>query len=233
MTEPRDRAEAVIGRIEADMQRFLEMPDEPNGRVHSLFAGLYLETTKRWIAGLSDFASPEFAYTVITHFYALYEDCVLRELDTPLSQVAPQWRLYHRLSRRLTMRSAISSHLLLISLGARAHTRHDLASAIARAAEDYADPDIARREHLIGALSARAFREAALDYVAWHRQRQSGWRYGVLSLYARGLKVLRFIWVPVMEGWRQAAYADAVALAGDGAGRGRRIRNGALSPADP
>lgn len=221
MTPQRRRAEAILGKIEADTRGFLERDDTPNARIHSLFAGLYIQTTKNWLAELTESEAPDFAYAVIPHFYALYDEGVLRHLDTPLADVPRQWRAYHRLARRLTMASPISAHLLLISLGARAHIRHDLPIAIARVLDDVAQGHVTirviDREQFVGSLSQRAFLQAALDYVDWHRQRQTGWRYGILGAYARGLIVLRRIWVPVMEGWRRAAFDDGKALNGAGA----------------
>lgn len=203
------------------MNGFLDRPDDRNVRVHSLFAGLYLQTTANWLRELEDNAAPGFAHAVIPHFYALYDEGVLQHLDSPLAEVPRQWRAYHRLARRLTMRSPISAHLLLISLGARAHIRHDLGLAIAQVLREVAqgrdDIGLIDREQFVGSLSQRAFLKAALDYVDWHRQRQTGWRYGVLGAYARGLIVLRRIWVPVMEGWRRAAFDDARAQAAAGA----------------
>lgn len=230
MTVGRQRAEATLGRIEADMKRFLDMEDDRNGRIHSLFAGLYVQTTRHWLAELSESGAPEFAYEVIPHFYRLYEEGVLQQLDAPLHDVPWQWRSYHRVARRLTMRSAISAHLLLISLGARAHIRHDLGIAIARALQTCAETGTTVDRHgFAGSLSERAFLGASLDYVDWHRARQSGWRSGVLGLYARGLVRLRRIWVPVMEGWRRAAYDEALVLSAEGPAR--RAGRGLLRPA--
>ncbi|MEQ9676218.1 MAG: DUF5995 family protein [Roseovarius indicus] len=235
MTAERCGAEAILGRIEADMQRFLDMEDDRNGRVHSLFAGLYVQTTRHWLAELAESEAPEFAYAVIPRFYALYEEGVLRHLETPVRQVPRQWRMYHRLARRLTMRSPISVHLALISLGARAHIRHDLGIAIAQVLREVGAGrltiPVVDREQFVGSLSARAFLKAALDYVDWHRQRQSGWRWGVLGGYGRGLIVLRRIWVPVMEGWRRRAYDDGEALVAETPEARARVET--FRPAEP
>ncbi len=204
-------AEAVLGQLEEIIHRFHGAPDTANVRIHCLFAGLYRETTTQWLAALEQTPAPDFAYLVMRRFYDLYDLGVLQRLDVPLEEVPRQWRKYHWLARRLTMRSPISLHLLLISLGVRAHIRHDLGIAIRQAAcghESETGRD-ATREELIGTLSQQAFFRAALDFVDWHRTRQRGWRRAVLGLYALGLRMLKPVWVTVMEAWRGAAYRDA------------------------
>lgn len=205
-------AEAVLGQLEADIRRFSDMPDTPNGRIHVLFAGLYRETTTQWLNALARSPAPDFAYAVMRRFYDLYETGVLDQLDRPLTEVPRQWRNYHRLARRLTGRSPISLHLVLLYLGARAHVRRDLAIAIRQAARDFAGRPGGTelmREELISTLSEQAFFRASLDFVEVHRRQQSGWRLAVLNGYALGLRVLKPVMVLVIESWRGAAYRDA------------------------
>lgn len=204
-------AEAVLGQLEDIIRRFDAEPDTANARIHCLFSGLYRETTTQWLGALEKSPAPDFAYLVMRRFYDLYDLGVLTQLDAPLAEVPRQWRSYHWLARRLTMRSPISLHLLLISLGVRAHIRHDLGIAIRQAAcgHDSETGRGAAREELIGTLSQQAFFRAALDFVDGHRRRQRGWRRAILGLYALGLRALKPVWVTVMEAWRGAACRDA------------------------
>lgn len=79
--------------------------------IHYLFAELYLCTTRRWLARLSQRNDSEYAYRVICRFLELYKDQVLDRLDQPLSSIDPHWRNYHRMARRQTIKSPISAHL--------------------------------------------------------------------------------------------------------------------------
>ena len=209
------RAEAVLAKIEADIAHYNTLPDTSGRRVHCLFAGLYRETTAQWLTALEKSDNPGFAYRALYHFYEVYDEGVVTRLNARISDIPRPWRNYHRLARWLTMRSPITSHLILISLGLRAHTRHDLGISILRAAQETHAatgvwPDIHRHE-LIGDISRKVFFKAALDYVDWHHQRQRGWRRGVLAVYVSGLRGLRFVWLPIMEAWRDASYRDALA----------------------
>lgn len=215
MNAVKARAEEVLSLVERDEAVFGALPDEPGQQVHRLFAGLYRETTARWLQALEDAESPLFTYLVVRRFYNIYQSSVPDHLASGQPHAPVPWRRYHWLAKRLTMRSPITSHLLLISLGARAHVYHDLSEAICLAAQDYrgivgngADfqPE---RVNIIGPVSAKAFFEAALDYVAWHRSRQSGWRRMVLSAYGSGLRVLRPLWLGIFEGWRRHAWNTA------------------------
>ena len=208
-------AQAVLGKIEANIAHYDALPDERGKRIHCLFVRLYRETTIQWLAALDRCGNPDFAYRALRHFYDLYQEGVVNRWEAPIASIPRAWRTYHRLARRLTMRSPITSHLLVISLGARAHIRHDLGIAILRAAHEHHEnegvwPDIQRGD-LFGGISEQVFLQAALDYVDWHRQRQRGWRYSVLTTYATGLRALRSIWLPVMEGWRAVSLRDALA----------------------
>lgn len=215
MNAAKARAEEVLSLVERDEAVFGALPDEPGQQVHCLFAGLYRETTKRWLHALAEAEDPLFTYLVVRRFYDVYEQGVPGHLETGKLHAPLAWQRYHWLAKRLTMRSAITSHLLLISLGARAHTYHDLSTAVQLGAQDYrhifghAVNLEQERLNIIGPVSAKAFFEAALDYVAWHRTRQTGWRYLVLSAYGSGLRALRPLWLGIFEGWRRHAWNTA------------------------
>lgn len=208
----RDEALAVVGRIEADKQCFAAMSDLPARRVHTLFAGIYLRTTQRWMGFLATRRDPEFAYLTIVRFYEIYRAAMRTTMRDPATS---PWRRYHGLASRLTMTGPISAHLLLVSSGVRAHTRYDLGVAIARATHDYARlygraPDIERyRETIVGRQTGYAFQCAGLDYIDDHRRQQTGWRHLVLTVFRSGLLGLSWLWMPIFQQWRRAAWADA------------------------
>lgn len=216
MATAKAHAQEVLPLVEDAMRQFSAMPDKPGQQVHCLFAGLYRETTSRWLQPLGDVENPLFPYLVVRRFYDIYARSVPGHLTGEHTQAPMPWRRYHWLAKRLTMRSPITSHLLLISLGVRAHVYHDLSVAIGLAAQDYRDivghaVDFPReRPNVIGPISEKAFFVAALDYIDWHRRRQTGWRRLVLMLYAKTLRGLGPFWLRIMEGWRSHAWAAAI-----------------------
>lgn len=215
MNNPRILAEAAKQRLIEQTDVFLAMPDTAGNRIHCLFAGLYVSTTTRWLDSLEALPEPDFICLVVHRFHELYDDYVVVRMDASIQDIPVHWRMYHRLARRLTMRSPISAHLALLALATRAHPRHDLSVAIARARADYEAlhghlPDVDQvLPGLIGRESASAFFDAAVDYVDLHRDLQRGWRWLVLSAYRGTLIALRPLWVTVLEGWRRKAWADS------------------------
>ena len=200
----RSEAEQVRAELENAMARFAA-PCSGNGtQIHGLFAELYLCITETWLDYLKRELRPELAYCVIPPFFALYREHVLGQLDQPLAEIATHWRPYHRLSRRLTMRSPIASHLLLISLGAWAHVRVDLGQAIY-------DSEIGPTHEMnamFGELSEVAFLQATSCYIDRHLARQSGWRRLELRLYRSCLLLLKPIWLRQFQRWRKASHRD-------------------------
>jgi hypothetical protein len=217
MNEAKSRAIEVLHLIEQDYARYHGLPDIAGQKIHCLFLGLYRDTTFQWLRALEQRDDPLFAYLVVRHFYEQYKSSVpdhLMELNT---RAARPWTKYHWLAKRLTLRSPISMHLVLLTFGVRAHVRHDLSSAISRAIVDFQhetgqEVDLAdKKPDIIGPISTQAFYCAALDYVEGHRRDHRGWRRGVLNAYATGLKLLRVVWVPVMERWRHKAWENVIA----------------------
>lgn len=211
------RAETVDGELCTMIEAFRATgPDHPH-HIHQLFAELYLCTTRHWLARLADREDSEYAYRVICHFLQFYKDHVLDRIDHPLDTIAPHWRNYHRMARRQTIRSPISAHLILISVGARAHTHGDLGHAMSLAEKDIAhrcgsgSASLAERQKIFGGIADDAFYHAALDYVALHHARQAGWRRIVLKLYRVGLYTLRPVWLSVFQWWRRTGYGKVVA----------------------
>ncbi|WP_323768810.1 MULTISPECIES: hypothetical protein [Roseobacteraceae] len=213
----RAKAEGIERELYAITEALIAAgPSHPH-HIHHLFAELYLSTTRCWLARLSRRDDSEYAYRVICHFLQLYRDQVLERMDHPLENIAAHWHRYHQMARRQTIQSPISAHLVLISVGARAHTHGDLGRAMCMAEEDLGHPREAcsalqaDRKKIFGQISDEAFYHAALDYVTLHRARQTGWRSWILGLYRMGLFVLKPVWLPVFQRWRRTGYAEAVA----------------------
>ena len=186
--------------------------------VECLFAGLFASTLRRLVTAFDRLDDPAFAYLTVLRFFDLYEDYVARPASGERGTTAAQWRRYAVWVRRLDMASPIGAHLWLISLGARAHTRHDLAEAVCLAAHDYRrahgrGPDLAAaRPVLLGPHTSQAFLEAALEYIDLHRRQRRGWRRLVLGLYASCILVTRPLWLGVFQSWRRSAWRDATAM---------------------
>jgi hypothetical protein len=197
-------AEQVRAELENVVSRFAAPLSGHSTEIHGLFAELYLCETVTWLDYLKRELRPELAYCVIPPFFALYREHVLDQLDQPLAEIATHWRPYHRLSRRLTMRSPIALHLLLISLGAWAHTRFDLGRAIC---ETEIGP-AREMDAMFGELSEVAFLQATRCYIDRHLARQSGWRRLVLRLYRSCLLLLKPIWLRQFQRWRKASHRD-------------------------
>jgi hypothetical protein len=201
----RAKADQVCAELGGVVSEFAALGSDHRDHIHVLFAELYLCETLSWLDQLERSPQPEHAYRTIPGFFALYREHVLDRLHRPLHEIAPHWRAYHRLARRLTIRSPISLHLLLISLGAWAHTRFDLGRAICEAV---LHDGRAADETMFGSLSDDAFLQATCNYIERHQGRQKGWRRLMLRLYGKGLLVTKPIWLPEFQRWRTATYRE-------------------------
>lgn len=214
-----ERAERELCQIAEDFRAV--GPTHPH-HIHHLFAELDLCTTRCWLARLSQRNDSEYAYRVICHFLELYKAHVLDGLGQPSTSIDAHWRSYHQIAQRQTIKSPISAHLILISVGARAHTHGDLGRAMNLAEQDLGQriemdaKESKDQMKIFGEISDRAFFDAALDYVALQHARQTGWRRLILRLDRIGLHVLKPVWLPVFQRWRRTGYAEAVARARNG-----------------
>lgn len=211
------RAEGVERELRQIAEGFRAMDTAHPHHIHHLFADLYLCTTRRWLARLSQSDDSEYAYRVIVRFLEFYVDQVPRRLDHPLSEIEAHWRSYHKRARRQTIRSPISAHLILISSGVRAHIQGDLGRAMCIVEEEIGHHATskahaaAEQEKMLGEDSDTMFYDAALDHVAAQTARHTGWRRMILNLYRVGLYVLKPIWIPVFQHWRSTGYTEAAA----------------------
>ncbi|MEX3008554.1 DUF5995 family protein [Hoeflea sp. TYP-13] len=209
------RALSILDRIGGDWDAFDALSDEPGRRVHSLFAGLYRCTTQSWLSHLTAHPNPAFAYLVIIRFYDLYRKVTVAISANDTQNLPHYWRRYFNLAKSQTIKTPISHHLVLISLATWAHTRHDLAIAVRQAYEDYKTqfgekPDLETyKSSVTGGETGAAFCEAALDFIEIHHRAQIGWRHIVLGFYSANIRILRFVWLPVFQSWRKAAWNDA------------------------
>lgn len=209
-------AVAVRTRLEALVQRYEASPDLAGQRIQVLFAEMYLFTSRNWLDRLAILPDATFAYLVIPRFFALFEQYVVDVLERPGIDPPIHWSRYHWLARQLTMRSPITLHLLLLSLGVRAHVRYDLGVALHSARSAYLElfqtelPVGTGLDQVLGELAENAFISAALSYVEAHRARQTGWRFLILTIYAAGLRGSRVIWIPVLQNWRRLALRDSI-----------------------
>ncbi|MAM61479.1 DUF5995 family protein [Maritimibacter sp. UBA3975] len=213
-TDVRDLAGSVAVSLEQVFDRFAAMPDKPGAQVHVLFARLYRCTTLCWLAALDEVEAPDLAYWAILRFYEAYQTGVLACRDAPMADVPRPWRKYHRLARRITMRAPMSLHIMLVSLGVRAHVRHDLGPAIHAAERDLAAsgaqmPFRPAGAVLHGAHADRAFVTAIHAFVAIHGDHPSKWRRFWLAQCDKGLFALSPVWLGTFEGWRRASRNDA------------------------
>jgi hypothetical protein len=205
----------VRARLAANIEALSHLAQSESFGVERLFAGLFVSTYRRLVLYLDTRGEADFAYLTVLRFFDLYQDYVAGPAMGGADAASPQWRRYGALVRRLDMTSPISAHLWLISLGARAHTRHDLAEAAWLAAGDYRrlhgrDPDLAAaRPMLLGRATSDAFFAAALEFIDMHRSQRRGWRRWVLTLYAFGIRLSRPLWLGVFQAWRRAAWRDA------------------------
>lgn len=187
---------------------------------HGVFAGLYVRTNRRLLAWFDTLAEPGVCYLTMIRFYEIYDLHIVQPVLEKRPAKAPHWRRYAELSTRLTLASDVNALLWLLSLGARAHIRHDLADAIRLAVEDYRrlfgrNPDFtAMRSALLDRATSEAFFEATIEFNRMHRGQQRGWRHLILISHVFFAWVSRPLMLGVLQSWRRAAWRDAMAALG-------------------
>lgn len=206
----RERAHNVLSRIgnPQNRQRTLEDSDCH----HQLFANLYYHTTHRWLEHLAGQTDPILAYLVIERFYDLYDLYVRQVIEEKRTDTAPQWKPYFKVAARIKKHPSRIARAQLAFLGARAHTRYDLAEAIMGAWQAYVDtfdhyPDLTQfRELMLSDETSPVFFSAAIDFA-------SPFETSSQNLGANPLRpaasVLRHLWLPAFQFWRHAAWKDA------------------------
>lgn len=211
------QAQAARAELEALTDRWSSRDKDDPQHIHSLFSELYLCTTEHWLRLLAGGTHSQSSYQTIAVFYGLYKQRVVDRLDAPLQDIEPHWRLYHRLARRLTIRSPITLHLMLVSLGVRAHTLYDLGEALLdteRRGGFASVRDLSMHRRFFEETSNAAFLAASAEFIDRHLSRQTGWRRWVLSVYRIGLFKLRPVWLGTLQHWRRSGYKRARGLPG-------------------
>ena len=209
----RQVAERVVGTLVKTNDDLTQKGADHPHHIHILFCELYACSGKHWLRVLETQEDCGYHYRFIAAFFELYRDHVLRRLEDELPKIASHWRFYHWLARKLTIRSPISLHLLLVSAAARAHVRYDQGVAMVKietelqqGSSDFGD----ERARLFGEISNIAQFNAALEFIDRHHERQTGWRRAVLSIYRLGLFGLKPVWLVILQRWRRKGYRDAV-----------------------
>ena len=208
----RDARDAMVARIDG----LTALSQSEGFGVHTLFAGLYVQTNRRLLAFFDTLPDPVFPYLVMVRFHELFGRLVVQPALRGEAAVASQWLAYAALASRSTLTSPIGVHLRLISLGARAHVGHDLGEAIRLATLDHRrlfgrDPDFAAmRSVLLGGATSEAFFAATIDFNRMHRRRQRGWRQMVLTAHFCFAWISRPLMLGVLQSWRRAAWRDAM-----------------------
>lgn len=203
----RGRAENVAAGLAGLCAELEARPASDPLRVHLPFAELYLVTTERWLAYLADRPERDFAWRVIPPFYRLYELHVLEALDRSLAAIAPHWRPYHWLARRIGPQAPVSAQMVLILLAARAHTHLDIGAAMRLAeAGSFGTGRPGRREMLFGRATDRVFLASARAFVAGWLAREGGLRRLELRLWSVAILLLGPLWTRALHRLRWRGY---------------------------
>jgi hypothetical protein len=181
---------------------------------HRIFLLLYYYTTVRWLEFAETSNFPLILNQVLIEFYRRYRDYVFEPVVDNAVCAAPHWEAYFKQADSYRHRPGQQSGLRLLEYGAYAHTRYDLAEAIAAAfsASNCARLSEVGRE-IIGPRSAQIFIRAARDFLVNYERilpeivpsfgRRSFWLY--VHYYTRW-------WLPRFQRWREGAWADAMIL---------------------
>ena len=203
--EAHQAALAVRDSLETLTREWQSLPPDHPDHIHALFSELYLCSTRNWLARLATEEDTEFAYRVMAEFFSRYH----ANVHAAPGAAMPHWRPYRWLARRIGIRAPSSLHLLLISLGVRAHVRFDMGRSM-RAVEAAMGigeaANAARRARLFDTLSNDVFLAASREFIELHMARQRGWRRFTLSLYRAGLHGLAPIWLATFQRWRLHGY---------------------------
>lgn len=184
---------------------------QPGRRAHALFPALYAEATQEWLAHGLRAAEPRLFRALILAFHDLYRLRVRNLIDLPPGPdtvlMAPHWRPYFRRAAAIPGAPAGWAGLALLWVGVRAHVRHDLPEALGTVLA--ALPPEARRaaamrlrRDFLGPDTDQVLLRSAARFAAGHPALGCD----------RGLRawVLRPLWLRQVQGWRRAAWTEAM-----------------------
>lgn len=209
----------VTTKLGVTIADFRSRKDDPGQQIHGLFTELYLHDHIHWKAWLDQHVDDGFFYLFMERFHKAY-DRHIASLDGRNSDpMSPGWTLYGWLAARGTMQSSIWMHLLIVIVATRAHVQDDIGDALIETAQSWYErfgywPDITEKERIFFMAShGELFCTIALDFIHRQRDDQSGYRRFLLSVFATLLPTTKFLWWPVLNGWRQRSWVRGKAAA--------------------
>jgi hypothetical protein len=212
-------AREVLGKLrdlDATYAATVGAGHDPSQRVdhHRIFLLLYFYTTVRWLQFAEESDCPAFFNRFLVEFYLRYVDYVFTPAINNVSGRCPHWQGYFRWADVYRRQPGHLTRVTLLRFGAYAHTRYDLAEAIAAASRVVGHAERAKAEReIVGARSGRVFSGAALDFVLNCDRLLPEI---VLSPRLRSfcLYVHRndYWWLPRFQQWRRAAWHDAMRM---------------------
>jgi hypothetical protein len=181
---------------------------------HRIFLLLYHYTTVRWLEFAETSNLPAILNQVLVEFYCRYRDYVFEPVVENAVCPVPHWEAYFKQADSYCRRPGQLSGLKLLEYGAYAHTRYDLAEAIAAAVSVGHSAGLSKAEQeIIGPRSAHIFIRAARDFLENYERvlpeivpsfgRASFWFYVHSNTQW---------WLPRFQRWREGAWADAMML---------------------
>ncbi len=205
-------AKQAYNELAKTVDWFESQPDEPDVRIHCLFARLYLYDTKNWIntstLGLDSDFLKLFIAQFIDGYFKQVVDVVRRGDDVDNSQ----WKKYFKRTEKLTMRSNIFSHLAVVITAFYEHICHGIPDALYQSARDYEDLfghpiDLsANRSLYIDPSNRDIFLTALLEFMVYHQKHQSTFRSLMLACFANLVRMTTRIWWPILNGWRRSSW---------------------------
>lgn len=210
------RAGETMTALQAAIARLEALPDDPGGRIHAVFARLYLASTRGWLAALAPLQDPDPVSRMIAAFWGFYQRGVLDVVEGRSDTVPPAWQAYHRAAGRITLMAPFPVLLWVLSLGIHAHVRRDIGCSIVEAERSYArDHGHPPAEDAFEAVFdrrqiRRLFRRATLEFIRdEHPMARPINRLWLHASWA-ATWVLLPIWFGVFQHWRRASYRDAI-----------------------
>jgi hypothetical protein len=161
-------------------------------------------------------------FAIIERFYEKYIRYVKGPLDDAENCLPPcHWERYFELVSAGKPLQRLTDFLDVVNAGAYAHTRFDLAEAIAETLKDRADivasPKALEtlRRDLIGRPTNDVFGRASSGFFTSILERATGtFPRGVGVISALNVGVIQVVWMRKFQLWRALAWEDALASLG-------------------
>jgi hypothetical protein len=209
---------AVLDRLlQIDAAYAASIPDQSSAeRInhHRIFLLLYYYSTVRWLefAEISKF--PVIVNKVVVEFFGRYRDYVFAPVVENAMCPVPHWEAYFKQADSYRRRPGQLSGMRLLEYGAYAHIRYDLAEAVASAFSVGHCARMSEAERDInGPGSIQVLTRTARDFLENYERmlpeivpsfgRASFWLYVHNNTQW---------WLPRVQRWRDAAWADAMIL---------------------